>query len=187
MYRPESPARWAAIPLRPRPEDATDDQRRQIRRKPAQKRTDCKQGHAAHVKILAPDDRGKPTAQRQHDGVRNKIRSEHPRALILPGRKTASDVRQRDVGDGSVEHLHERRQRHRQRDDPRIDRRTPGIAPDLRGGGRTHSRIQTLGVTDIPGRNCVIVVLLPARARSSPECAGLLSRNCRWRFPEAAS
>jgi hypothetical protein len=48
-----------------------------------------------------------------------KIRGEHPGRLVLRGAQAARDVRQRDVGDGGVEHLHERRKRNRHGDDPR--------------------------------------------------------------------
>ena len=90
----------------------------------------------------------------QHDGVGDEIGSEDPGALILPGREAAGDVRQGDVGDGSVEHFHESRQRNRDGDDPGIYGRTPGVGVDViqRGGAGAHRRIQTLGSTDMPGR-----------------------------------
>ena len=133
---------------------AANDENSQVRRQSAQKGTDGEQGHAAHVEILAADDGREPAAQGQHDGVRDKIGSEDPGALILPGGEAARDVRQSDVGDGSVEHLHESRQRNGDGDDPRIYGRTPGIGVGViqRGGAGAHRLIQTLGSTDIPGR-----------------------------------
>ena len=64
-------------------QNAADDQNGQIRRESAQERADREQGHAAHVEILAADDRRKPAAQRKNDGVRNKIGSENPGAFVL--------------------------------------------------------------------------------------------------------
>src|SRR5260370_40934654 len=60
---------------------------------------------------------------------------------------------QRDVGDAGIEHLHERGQRHRDGNDPRIDCRLPfgGLVHGDRSG--THYLIQTFGTTDIPGRS----------------------------------
>ena len=49
------------------------------------------------------------------------------------GRQAPCDVTQRDVGDAGVEHLHERGDRHRDGDDPRID---PGAGPVVKGVGR---------------------------------------------------
>ena len=134
---------------------AADDQHSQVGRQSAQKGTDGEQRHAAHVEILAADDGREPAAQRQHDGIRDKIRSEDPGAFILPGGKAAGDVRQGDVGDGSVEHLHESRQRNGDGDDPGIDGGTPGIGVGViqRDGASAHCLIQTLGVTDMPGRS----------------------------------
>ena len=83
------------------------------------------QRHAAHVKPLASDDRREPSAQRQNDGVGNQIGREHPRALVGARREAPGNVRQRDVGDAGVQHLHEGRQRDRERNDPGIDRRAP--------------------------------------------------------------
>ncbi len=138
---------------------AADDERGQVWRESAEERTDGEQRHAAHVEILAADDGGEPAAQRQHDGIRYKIGSEDPGALVLSGGEAAGDVRQGDVGDGSVEYFHESRQRHGDGDDPRIYCRTPvvdvgvGIGAIQSGGTGTHCLIQTLGVTDMPGRS----------------------------------
>src|SRR5438445_9599246 len=69
--------------------NAEDDQHGEIRGEPAQRRTDGEQRDTTHVKVLAPDDRREPTAQRQHDGVRDQIRRKHPGALVLTRGKTA--------------------------------------------------------------------------------------------------
>src|SRR5579862_2504392 len=62
-------------------------------------------------------------------------------------------MRQGDVGDARIEHLHERGQRHRDCDDPRIDRRTPFVGCVHGDGGSAHYLTHTFGTTDIPGRS----------------------------------
>ena len=48
---------------------AEQNQHAQVRRQPAQERTDGEDGHAAHVETLASNDGRNPAAQRQDDGV----------------------------------------------------------------------------------------------------------------------
>ena len=56
-------------------------------------------------------------------------------SLSVDGRRQpAGDVAQRHVGDRGVEHLHERRNHHRQRDKPRIDRGGCGDAAVVMAG-----------------------------------------------------
>ena len=72
-------------------------------------------------------------------------------------RQVAGDVRQRDVGDAGVEHLHERRQRDDQRDRPRVVAAGPA---GREVGGRRRPPLRraaliarvTFGSTDMPGR-----------------------------------
>ena len=61
-----------------------------------------------------------PTRNRQHDGVRNQVRRDYPRAFFIGRREIASNVGDGDVDDGGVEDFHEGRQHHRDRDDPRV-------------------------------------------------------------------
>ena len=44
----------------------------------------------------------------------------------VPALRSARNVAQSDIGDGGVEDLHERSQRYRERDDPRVIARLPG-------------------------------------------------------------
>ncbi len=62
----------------------------------------------------------------KNDGVGDEIGGEDPGGFLLRGAEAAGDVRQGDVGDGGVEHLHEGGQGDRHGDDPRIDAGTPG-------------------------------------------------------------
>ena len=98
-----------------------EDQRAETGSKSAQERADGKKRHARHIEALAAHHRRKPTAHRQDDGVRDEVGSENPGAFVGAGRKAPGDVREGDVGDAGVQHFHERRERDRQRDDPRID------------------------------------------------------------------
>src|SRR5262249_54040137 len=79
-----------------------------------------------------------PPAQREHDRVRDEVGREDPRALVLPRGQAARYVRQGHVRNARVEHLHERRERHRERYEPGTPRRL-----------RVH-RTVTVGTTDMP-------------------------------------
>ena len=153
--------------------------------RPHRKRTDGEQRHAHHVEPLAPDQRGKPAAHGQHDGVGHQIGSEHPGAFVLARRKAAGDVRQRDVGDAGIQHFHERGQRHRQRDHPRVDR---GLSSNP-GRARQLPLELIARIPSVP-RTCPAAAddrcFRPDRARFSPARAAPPSRNCPWRFPAAA-
>src|SRR5580704_17666290 len=94
------------------------NQQSQARRKPAQQRTDRKQRHADHVVALPPENPAQPRRKRQHHRVRNQVARQHPRALVRAHSQSASDVRQRHVGNRRIQQFHERRQGHRNRDEP---------------------------------------------------------------------
>src|ERR1035438_5203697 len=121
----------------------------------AQHGTDREQCHTSHVETLAADQRREPSAERQHDGVGDQVRSQHPGGLIYRGRETARDVRQRYVGDAGIQHFHERRQHHRQSDDPRIDSDT-WIAAVWHGGYARYLELLLVimvAFTFMPGRS----------------------------------
>ncbi len=109
----------AAEPLK----HSKEDQELDARGRATQGRTDCEQQHAGHVKTLAAKQPNQPARERQNDGVGRELRGQDPGRLAAADREAPGDVRQRDVGDRDVEHLHERRQRDGDRDDPVIDRR----------------------------------------------------------------
>ncbi len=53
--------------------------------------------------------------------VRDKITGQDPGGLISAGRQVTGDVIQRHVGNRGIQNLHERRQHHRESDEPGID------------------------------------------------------------------
>src|SRR5882762_3908612 len=111
-------------------------------------------------------------------------------------------MRQRYIGNAGIEHLHERGQRHRDSNDPVIDRRPP-FGGVIHGDGRSaHSYlnlcyelraarehesaarssrlvarsylIHTFGTTDIPGRSsCPLVSLLSNTIFTGMRCTTL--------------
>ncbi len=97
---------------------AKGDEQPEARRQPAEQRGHTEAGDAGHVEPLAAEDAGQPAADRQDDRVGNQVRGQDPGRLFLARRQAAGDVLQRDVGDGDVEHLHERGHGDDGRDDP---------------------------------------------------------------------
>ena len=81
----------------------------------AQKRADREHRDADHEIALAADQVAEPAGNRQHDAVGDEIGGQRPGRLVVAGRQTAGDMRQRDIDDGGVENLHEGRERHRRR------------------------------------------------------------------------
>ena len=70
---------------------------------------------------LAAEHVAEPAGNRQHDAVGDEIGGQRPGRLVVARRQAAGDMRQGDIDDGRVENLHERRERHRHRDRPRVD------------------------------------------------------------------
>ena len=104
---------------------AREDQQGQRLRETAQHGADREHGHAGHVEALAADAVGEPAGDGQHDGARHQVAGEHPGGFLLGGAERAGHVRQGDVGDGGVEHLHERGQRDGDGDGPWVVVRLP--------------------------------------------------------------
>ena len=120
----------------------------EARRQSAQKTAGRKQRDARHVKALAAEARGEPRADGQHDAVRDEIAGKHPRGFVRACAETAGDVRKGDIGDGSVEHFHERGQRDREGDQPRIVPGAPRAVVDRdRVGGAHFSAVLALGLS----------------------------------------
>ena len=120
--------------------DSEDEQHGQSGRRAAEKAGDGKDHDAENKEVAPPHQARGPAAQRQHNGVRDQVAGQHPGALIRACAKGAGNVRQGHVGDGGVQHLHERRQRHRHGNQPWIDPRLPG------------RRLDRVGVLHVPGR-----------------------------------
>ena len=106
-----------------------EDQRMEVGREPAQGAAEGEEDHAGHVEALAAHPAGDPGADRQHHGVGDQVRGQHPGRLVLARGEPAGDVGERHVGDGGVQHLHERGQGDRQAHQPRA---VPGSPGDLR-------------------------------------------------------
>src|SRR5208282_2129239 len=100
---------------------ARDQNHRQARGRTHHERSKRENHDADDQKSLAAESQRKPAARRKDDRVRDEITREDPRGLLVRRRKAAAYVRNRYRGDGSVEHFHERRQHHRDGNEPRID------------------------------------------------------------------
>ena len=116
--------------------NARQNQRWQIPRQSAQHRGEREDGHTGKQHAFPAEIISQPAGHRQDDGVGNQIARQHPGGLVGGRRKAAGDVRQRDVGDGRVEHLHEHRHHHRHRDEPGIMARMPVLVMCAVGHGR---------------------------------------------------
>src|SRR5438445_2474068 len=130
---------------------AEQKQKPETRRQAAEQRTHRKHTETGHEKTLATQRAREPTADWQNDGIRDQIRGQNPGALIVARSQIAGHVRQRHVGDASVEYIHERGQRDDHSDEPRIEFRAPNILIDCESSG-THWRY-TSGTTFMPGRS----------------------------------
>lgn len=64
-----------------------------------------------------------------YDGVGHHIAGQHPSAFVVADRKTARDMRQRDVGDSRVEQFHEWSECDDDGDDPLMGHLTCVDAP----------------------------------------------------------
>ena len=93
---------------------------RQAGRRAAGERRNREDDDAGDEKSFSPEAQRKPRTGRQNNGIGHQVAGEHPGSFVIGGRQAAGNVRQRDGGDGSVEHLHERRQHDRDRDQPGI-------------------------------------------------------------------
>ena len=105
----------SAAPHRPCNSRASDDLRQRLR-EPAEHGRDGETHDRKQEYSLAADLPREPAAQRRHDRGGDDVRGQHPCHLILGGGERALNARQRDVGDGVVERLHDRRQHDRHRD-----------------------------------------------------------------------
>ncbi len=107
-------------------DDAEQNQQSQTWGDAAEQRADGEQQEAKQEKSFPSEDARQPPADGKNNGVRDQIRREHPGAFIVAGAQVARHVRQCDVGDAGVEHLHERRHRHHDGDQPGVEPRFPG-------------------------------------------------------------
>ena len=75
---------------------------------------------ADHEQPLAADAVGEPAGDRRRDRRGDDIGGQHPGDGVLRRAEARLHVRQRDVGDGRVENLHDHRGHHRDGDQPAV-------------------------------------------------------------------
>ena len=78
--------------------------------------------------VLAPDAVGQPAGNGNHDPVRHQIGSQNPGGLAGCGGEAAGNVRQGNVDDRRIQHLHKGGEHDRHGDEPRILAQTGGRA-----------------------------------------------------------
>jgi hypothetical protein len=137
----------------------------------AEQRTHGKDTQTGHEKALSSQGASQPAADWQDDRIRDQIRSQHPRTLVVARAQIPGHIRQGHVRDAGVEDLHEGSQRHHDRNEPGI---VPGLPGGLIRGGSlnavTHCRC-TFGSTLMPGRSW--------RSRFSPGSRTIFT-GMRW-------
>ena len=117
-FQKDGLSKWLQAAARQALQDAEDDQLRERGGQTAAERGQRETSDAGEQEALASNAIREPSGDWQHDGVRNQVGSDNPGAFLIRGRQAAADMRDRDVYDGGIEHLHEGRQHHRNRDDP---------------------------------------------------------------------
>jgi hypothetical protein len=90
-------------------QNTKEDQNRQAWRDAAEQRTDGEKNNRDQVEPFSSDPARDPAADWKHDRVCNQIGRKYPDRFVQRGRKISCNVRQRDVGNGCVQHFHERR------------------------------------------------------------------------------
>ena len=167
--------------------------------------------------LRRPKSAREPAGERNRDGGGDDVGGQHPAHLVLGGRQGALHARQRDVGDGGVERLHDGRQHHRDRDEAVVGHRHElRLAAAMTLGSRRRQRLPA-GVTRFLQRAAGAIShrLSPAtegavmfgidfrhhahaggerhsrpgrrRWRVAPAGAARPSPSCRTRFPAAAA
>jgi hypothetical protein len=89
---------------------AEGDQHAHALRDAAQERGQREQHGRPHEQAHFAETTGEEAGQRQRDGIAHRERGDHPGALVHAHAEVAGDGRQRHVGDGGIQHLHEGRQ-----------------------------------------------------------------------------
>ncbi len=83
----------------------------------AEERGDGEQRDRAGEVAAAPEERGQPAGDRQHDDVGDDVAGRDPGDLVERGAQVPHHVGDRHVDDAGVDQLHDRGQRYRDRDD----------------------------------------------------------------------
>ena len=145
-----------------------------VLRQRAQERGDGEAGDADDEQLLAAEAVGHPADRRGHDGGGDDVGGEHPVDLVERGRQRALHVRQRHVGDGGVERLHDGRRHgaHRDQHAPQLS------ATSTRNASRSFCRLFRAG-RGTRAAGCGRCRCRPPR--SCPSAAGACPRPCRRR------
>ena len=115
-------------------EYAEEDEHAEGGRESAEQGGHGEKQHAGHVKALAADAVGDPSADGQDDGVGDEVAGEDPGGFVAAGGEGAADVGHGDVGDGGVQGLHEGGQGDGDGNDPGVGARPPGVVERECGG-----------------------------------------------------
>ncbi len=86
------------------------DEERQGGRDAAEQRAESEHGPRRSCRSACGRSGGEPAGDGENDGAGDEITGEDPGGFVLAGAERAGHVGQGDVGDGGVEHLHERGQ-----------------------------------------------------------------------------
>ena len=106
---------------------------RQVRGDAAEHRGDGEADQAEQQRVLVAQAIGDPPGGRRDHGAGHDVGGQHPSNLVRRGGERALDVRQRHVGDGAVQRVHQRRHHDREGDDA-------AMAIGLGHVGAPHSR-----------------------------------------------
>ena len=102
-----------------------ENQHAESGRETAEKTAGRKNRDAGHIEALAAQSGGEPGADGKDDAVGNEIAGENPSGFIGAGAEAPGDVREGDVGNGSIENFHEGGEGDGEGDQPGIVGRTP--------------------------------------------------------------
>ncbi len=103
-------------------EDAADQHYLQGGRDAAEKRHGCEENYARQIVVFASKGPAQPGAHGQDHCIRDQVGGQDPRHFIVAATEATADIRERNIGDRSVEQLHEGGNRNRHGDNPRVDR-----------------------------------------------------------------
>ena len=101
----------------------------------AEKARDREEDDRADEIALAAEEFPEPAGERDDDDAGQDVPGGNPRDLVEAGAEVPHHVRERDVDDGAVDDLHQRREHYRERDQVFVRR-----ALD-RGGERLYERL----------------------------------------------
>src|SRR5690606_20984996 len=127
----------------------------------------------------AADPVGEPAGQRRRDGRGYDIGGEDPVDLVLAGPEAGTHMRQGDIGDGRVEHLHD----HRHHDGGSEQALVPdddGRGRECSGGGHFQFAFAASGTVPSGLVSTLTTALMPARNGWSATKSTLNRTGTRW-------